>query len=395
MFIEIDKLNKKEKILKRYDSCENCSIYEEFIVGNAFDLNDISNTKKRKQRIKERCEDCNNCNHNLSCKTKLIFEGDIGNYFLEIISLDFKKIQKNIADFLSANSTVKILNTKYKDYEIKFSKSLISRDIGEVVTEYLHSIHELFKLECNITICDSISIEKIIKEILQPFQELKTIIDYWYNHDDFYNEKINRAMEFWGIRTKLEPKIFKDGLYFDENIIANSNYKKRCSGDIIGALKAESKALDNLGSIVYYFPYYLSDVFGLFMEYVVDKGYKIKKCENCKKYFVLYGRCDTKYCSRNSPQNTNKTCSEYSRYQKQLSRERGNICNKAYKSLYNTLRNKFYFCIEGDKEYQHYVNLMKELKIENQIYKKELLNNQISEKDYLKWISDFRERIRN
>ena len=433
MRIEINKKDNKEKFTEKCEHCEECDKYYSLIVGNSLYLEETLDIKKRKQEIECYCDECEDCSHHSLCNHRTIFEGNIGDFFLEFISMDFKKIKEDAYNFLKTPEFTQRLNTKlltypsagiskfewfdeksgdriHKEYNLEQeARGLHSQEAGEYVTlKYLTSIHPLFKLnscspcegyERQYYFPDGISnLHKFIDFILQPFECIKALMDYWFIHKDFYSENILQVMSKRGISCEPEPKILNPRIIKNKEVYFDAiedEIKRYPSNKIVEMLMKESKITQKLADTVYYFAYNITEVFGVFINYVIDKGYKIKKCENCKKYFVPYTRSDTKYCSRHSPQDKTKTCAEYSKYQKQLEREKNNDCTKAYKSLYNTLRNKMLRNEPDFCTYNYYANLMIQLQYENQNYKKKLSGKIITEKEYLDWINKFREKINN
>lgn len=47
------------------------------------------------------------------------------------------------------------------------------------------------------------------------------------------------------------------------------------------------------------------------------RGYIVGVCQNCGKVFITENRSDEKYCKRTSPQDGEKTCAQYMKYEKQ------------------------------------------------------------------------------
>ena len=47
------------------------------------------------------------------------------------------------------------------------------------------------------------------------------------------------------------------------------------------------------------------------------RGYIVGVCQNCGKVFITENRSDEKYCKRTSPQDSEKTCAQYMKYEKQ------------------------------------------------------------------------------
>lgn len=103
-------------------------------------------------------------------------------------------------------------------------------------------------------------------------------------------------------------------------------------------------------------------------------GKTIVKCSRCGKYFIPTKRNDTKYCDRIDVK-TNKTCKELNTYQRQLENNKEEE-KKVYKSVYNTIRNKY-----GSNS-----NELNAFMKNAQIWKDKLKNNTISKKEYIDWL---------
>lgn len=106
----------------------------------------------------------------------------------------------------------------------------------------------------------------------------------------------------------------------------------------------------------------------------INAGRTIVKCSRCGKYFIPTKRNDTKYCDRIDSQ-TNKTCKELNIYQKQLENGKEEE-KKIYKSVYNTLRNKY-----GSQSKE-----MNDFMTNAQMWKDKLKNNTITKKEYIEWL---------
>lgn len=106
----------------------------------------------------------------------------------------------------------------------------------------------------------------------------------------------------------------------------------------------------------------------------INAGRTIVKCSRCGRYFIPTKRNDTKYCDRIDLL-TNKTCKELNTYQKQLENSKEEE-KKIYKSVYNTIRNKY-----GSQS-----NEMNTFMINAQMWKDKLKNKTITKKEYIDWL---------
>jgi hypothetical protein len=63
--------------------------------------------------------------------------------------------------------------------------------------------------------------------------------------------------------------------------------------------------IETLKHLLYFDFYYTGKVY-----YTTDNPIRIKKCQNCGRYFVVKGRSDTLYCDYPAPQNQNFNCND-------------------------------------------------------------------------------------
>lgn len=57
-------------------------------------------------------------------------------------------------------------------------------------------------------------------------------------------------------------------------------------------------------------------IYAMLLHYF-KRGYIVGVCQNCGKVFITENRSDEKYCKRTSPQDSEKTCAQYMKYEKQ------------------------------------------------------------------------------
>lgn len=113
---------------------------------------------------------------------------------------------------------------------------------------------------------------------------------------------------------------------------------------------------------------------------MIHSNTKIKKCKNCKKYFVS-NKANQKYCNRLF-ENTGKPCSKIGKsrsYQKTVEKDQ---IRKLYKAVYQ----KHYSAIRSDihDSRKKFVNWSQ---VASDKYK-EFKNNELSSEDFIKWLFD-------
>jgi len=130
------------------------------------------------------------------------------------------------------------------------------------------------------------------------------------------------------IGTKKNPDKYRE----DSSITDTTNYNE---------LK---KKLPNEALIM--FEYYQSDIEGLcYLEFMklIKKGIFIRKCNNCKKYFINTGRADTLYCDRiiNADGKTCRDVGAMNQYREKVSNDPiMEIYQKYYKKNYARVKYK-------------------------------------------------------
>lgn len=67
----------------------------------------------------------------------------------------------------------------------------------------------------------------------------------------------------------------------------------------------------------------------------IEQDTQFVKCKNCGKIFVPTGRKDTLYCSFQSPQNPNKTCSEIGAQVAMANKEKTDVVTQTYRRVYH------------------------------------------------------------
>ena len=120
---------------------------------------------------------------------------------------------------------------------------------------------------------------------------------------------------------------------------------------------------------------------------MLDRGYSIKKCKNCGKYFVPLNRSDTSYCDRPALHDTSKTCREYAKYNNYLNKTRNDVTTKLHKQIYNIKRNKAKRCenIKLQQELDCFTSQAKQ-------WKKAVKEQTKTETEYLEWLKSVKEK---
>jgi len=79
----------------------------------------------------------------------------------------------------------------------------------------------------------------------------------------------------------------------------------------------------------------IEDILSASLQYIIFENKKIKKCDNCNKYFITTNKRDELHCDNPSPQNPNYTCKEYFSIKNdeklvKIKKHYKNACNRFY-----------------------------------------------------------------
>lgn len=117
-----------------------------------------------------------------------------------------------------------------------------------------------------------------------------------------------------------------------------------CSNNIISDSSSIEMRLNSLLNIdcdiQLYKDYLCKNIIDLIISSIFEifqKGYKIKRCRICNRYF--YNKSNNKYCSYSCPQDTSKSCYEYSSSTSSIEKRKNDIIQSKYTSITNRFRN--------------------------------------------------------
>lgn len=329
LFLELSEENIYFKILKDFEFQE----YEK----------ELKTFKKRKESI-------------LNFKEEVF-----NNIILETDDEEIKTIHQDVID------TNKILKNYINDYTIKCF-------VIDYLKAYLLEIRELIEL---LNIYSNIS-ENNIYNRLNNNQKIF-----------LFNILENPINTFMFPVSKVEPKIKIDNLYiniwdFEGKYLYKSNTKnkeqyKKILLDYINGNNIELFTTYRITTI--------KELLNISLMEILKNKLTIKKCENCKKYFITENRTDEKYCNRISPQNPKKTCKEYG--VKKIYRDKLNS-DMIRKSHYNTsqyFRMKKNRC-KNEKEKEKIIKDFEKYKTNYEKNKRKYNNKKITEIEFTEWINE-------
>ena len=118
-------------------------------------------------------------------------------------------------------------------------------------------------------------------------------------------------------------------------------------------------------------------------------GFAVRRCKNCKKWFIPRTTKDTKFCYRNDEVYTSMQCNLAYKYKLQQKKAKDDEMYILHKQIYNKLRNKVVRTKDIEKQKDAEIKL-NQFKIDNN-KKIELFNqNKITKDDYIKWLNAYK-----
>lgn len=135
----------------------------------------------------------------------------------------------------------------------------------------------------------------------------------------------------------------------NSDFLINDYYtiEQRCNYNVINAEPKEKTNIifNNRNNIKFEKVYYCKKIEELFVASlfeVFDSHYIIRKCKNCKKFFVTIEQGKRiKYCYNTSPQDKNKTCYQYCSQQTYVEKRKNDPVRHTYSRLYNKYNNSY------------------------------------------------------
>ena len=269
----IDKKNNTEKVYSMCFVCEAC-------------MND--DTELAPKQFCIGCPDFTKSN----LTYKEIYSGKIGMSFLEFISNDFRKITEELIE----------LFYEFQDKNID--------EAFDALDKYLETQHYYIKLMGIQGTFDYLLNPRYNKpdfatpesEIGSAFNEIITIqkIISAYADDKYFVEPTVLLQAIDEYQLMFCPSVYVPDV--------KDNYKDFQKNPVEAIKNFAEKCAARRGN-TYEFPTF-HQMFGVAFDWIVNNNYKISRCENCGKFFVPYGRYDTRYCLY--PFKNGKSCRELS-----------------------------------------------------------------------------------
>ena len=135
------------------------------------------------------------------------------------------------------------------------------------------------------------------------------------------------------------------------------------------------------------------DYINICVSQLLKNNIKIKKCENCGKFFIPINKSNEIFCNNKSPQNPKKTCRDIGSNEKKkiLIKKTNSIEHEHHntKSFYNT--KKYRARKNGDiKALGKINNVYEKYKMDFNKKLKKYNNKKMTEEDFVKWIIEQR-----
>lgn len=130
------------------------------------------------------------------------------------------------------------------------------------------------------------------------------------------------------------------------NILASEEEVDDKTASAFWGFYAENAEFQNIGFTLMYYDgafhsaYTIKQSISLILfeaAHLIDANIKLKRCKNCKEYFVPVGRSDTVYCGYPSPQDKTKTCRDVGAKETRAKMLKNDTVAKEYRRLYMRL----------------------------------------------------------
>lgn len=217
--------------------------------------------------------------------------------------------------------------------------------LKQYFTNYITDFDDNISRFINTKVIGTLMFELLQREDIEYSKNTQRTIEYI----KFYLERCLESEEYCcnkvfipcareAIGLHLPPSdIIYDKIYTIEQLcdytIIHADSKKKT--DIIFANK------DNIEYSKIYHCKKIEDLFIASLFELFGKGYTIRKCKNCGKFFVTVEKGKRiKYCYNISPQDQNKTCRDFFSQATYSERRRQSLRRTEYARLYNRFNNR-------------------------------------------------------
>lgn len=211
------------------------------------------------------------------------------------------------------------------------------------------------------------------EEIISKIKLINIFLSCCITNNKYCNNKIFLAFVRDILRQEI-PKgdTFASNYYMNIDDISN-----------IGTNEKLALILNNIEHITLNKTYLCNGVIDLIIISIYEmfsKGYSIKRCRNCHKYF--FNKNSNKYCSYSSPQKSNKSCYEYCTNTSYVQKRENDPIRKEYNKISNMLRSRYRY-YENDSDRQ----ILSDFGDNYHSKIKELNNGLISKEDVIEFLN--------
>ena len=311
-----------------------------------------------------------------------------GEFLVEMSDLDI-----DVSKIIDAFHEVPNGEAEVTDYEMLIAVNWLKEELGKIITDFFgHLVACKIVYYYNMYLRDKDSFGKGMKELIL----LKPLGD---NPDLMLRQEDEYIFEIKDIRQFFVSIIYAMLIEILGGFVASSEVLSQISGgksDFKDELFEYSENdmmkygivfSNNEFHEVYSFDSLTS--FFLFDTYnSIKSKVLVKRCENCKKFFIPQKRSDTIYCDRNSPQDSSKTCKKYGA-EKQYQQ---NLKEDVAKSLYRKIYMSKQMLVRRNPEIKVYENAFENFKKQAKEWKDDIKKELRTTADYIKWLEDVRDK---
>lgn len=119
-----------------------------------------------------------------------------------------------------------------------------------------------------------------------------------------------------------------------------------------------------------------------------ERGFEIKKCANCGKWFIPLGRSDTLYCDRPSPQDSSRSCKEYGTGRLWYDKLKQNESASLWRKISQTKQKM----ASRYRDIPGYAEQYELFKVESKRWKSDVKNGIKTEEEFIEWLKSQKEK---
>lgn len=188
------------------------------------------------------------------------------------------------------------------------------------------------------------------------------------------------------IAFKLLYNRFIKDLEMEENDASDLHFSWNLYSDLIEVQHIDFRIINMQGMFRSLYQIKSSISLLLFeIAHIIENEIQIVKCQNCGCYFVPETRVDTLYCNYESPQKPGKTCRNIGAQITRAKKEKKDITTKEYRKVYMRYVMHMNRHPGDDDKLAKFNELTGEVKEK----RKQLEAGEITEEDFLDWLSGF------